>query len=88
MNFSLRNLKNGVSRISHEEWLLAGIMLLGFLLLGILMWDVYLFSRTLSQEQRAIPAPPPLIIVSSQDIDEALRILDERQKNFNEILQK
>jgi len=54
--------------------------------LAVILWNAYFFySRIVVESKKDIVVQERISIVS-EDVDEILRILDERQKKFDEIL--
>ena len=93
MNISLSSLKffakNGPAPSgfgeTHGGWLLWGLGALLVFLIGLIAFDGYLFyfARTNGAQDRAQDSAGTL---SPREIDEAIELLDQREREFNALL--
>lgn len=91
-NLSFQKLSNPSSlklllgRINREDWIFSGTILLLFLFLLVFWWGGYMFytTRQPPEPKRASPAMMPSLTQS--DIDETVKLLDEREQKFKKIL--
>lgn len=93
MQFSLSAVKNikfpvkGL-RISREDVLVWGI-LFSCLLLGVfLLWDGFLFYNTVMVGRESVASGRKAPALDAEEIDKVLGVLEEREKKFNEILNR
>ena len=86
VNFEGAGMKNRLSRLTKEDliiWGFWGLVTLFFLLLAV----AALFSYQVLVKTEILPEPTVKTpAVSSVRLDEAIRLLDERQVKFNEAL--
>ncbi len=84
MNFLRGGFK---SRVSRDDIVVWGVMALVLLLALVILWDAVLFLATVIREREV--AESEIIVVSplrGEELDEAIRLLDKRQEEFDEIL--
>lgn len=74
------------SSISPERVVLLTTIFSLLLLIAIVAWDGYVFYALSQRESAAGVGPNPARIVSASQIDEAVKVLDDREKKSNEIL--
>jgi len=74
--------------LGREHIAVGGVITLGLFLGGLLAWDVSLFVKTISREQRIAAPAAALITISAEEIDEVVRILEERRTKFTQVLQE
>lgn len=74
-------------RISRTMIVTCGMFFLILLTFFVLGWDMFLFTQSFSfLKQKKIDALKQLSL-TTQDINDAIHLLDERQEQFNAILQ-
>ena len=77
-----------MARIREDDIIFSGVLVLAALLAALLAFDGWSFYAAVSRESIS---PPPSekkarAQLSEQDIDGAIRLLDERRQRMNEIL--
>ncbi len=82
---SLRTLLRRV-RFTPAVALAAGMIFLAVISLSILLWDGYLFMQSLSPAQSEPRKESKKISLTSEDIDDAIRILDKRTRQFETLI--
>lgn len=73
-------------RFTRENLTVWGIVALACLFAFVLFWDGYLFYRTVVKGREGAPPLEKRTILTSTELDEVVRLLDERRARFNEIL--
>lgn len=73
---------------SRKDVIFYGVLAVFVLILSLTMWDGFVFYQTLFEERGEVQVVSSFEKISSEDIDEVVRILDEREKKFKEILGK
>lgn len=73
-------------RLHEEEILALGALFLCAAFAGIMAWDGYLFYHAVIRKRAPAAAPSEKELSFAGRLDEALKILDERKKNFEEKL--
>ena len=72
---------------SRDDILIGGIFLAGLIMLATLGWDAWLFAQS---SKRSDEQPPPLAKKRpslGRELDEAIKILDERERIFQKLQQ-
>lgn len=85
--FAFRGAKKHTLRLSHEDILFWGSVFILVLFLALVLVDGYMFYQSVTLQRKvtyALEYKPKTIL--SQDLDEVIKLLDERQKKFEEIL--
>lgn len=72
-----------VSTIGRDEVLVWGVVALGVVLGVLIIWDAYLFYYTFSHTREASRSIEEKAGLSANDIDEVIKLLDERKKKFD-----
>lgn len=75
-------------RLTHIAVLVYGTIALAIFAIAIFGWDAYLFIQSLSPPEPAEIQESKKISLTSEDIDEAIRIIDQRQQQFTTLLQE
>lgn len=77
-----------LSRIHFTQIMILvyGTIALAMLLVAVLGWDTYLFIQSISPLEAVTISEPKKISLTSQDIDGAIRIIDQRQQQFDNLL--
>lgn len=73
-------------KFTQTTVLLYGIVLLFVLIMGVLGWDAYLFIQSIAPQETIMIKKSKEISLTSQDIDDAIHILDDRQEHFTTLL--
>lgn len=73
-------------RFTQTTVLTYGVLLLLVFIILILGWDASLFMQSLSSPQATTINESKKMSLTSQDIDDAIHILDQRQQKFNALL--
>ncbi len=73
-------------RLNQEEILALGALILCAAFAGIMTWDGFLFYRAIIQKRAPSPPPSEKELSFAGRLDDALKILDRRKKNFEEKL--
>ena len=74
------------SRVTNQDVLVWGIFFGGIFLLLLILWDGYIFNETLNREFAPQVMTPKTRQLSKEDLDEVIKIMDEREKEFQQIL--
>lgn len=79
-------IKNNLFRIPINNLILWISILLGLILITILIYDSIIFYNTVVQKEEnpKIDQPPNIIIPA--EIEEVVKLLDERKTQFNKLL--
>ncbi len=72
-----------ISAIGRDEVLVCGVWGLGMILGVLIIWDAYLFYHTFSQTRESGRSVREEAGLSGNDIDEVIRLLDERREKFD-----
>lgn len=73
-------------RFTHITILIYGTIALAVLVISALGWDTYLFIQSISPLEAVEIKEPKKISLASKDIDEAIRIINQRQEKFTTLL--
>ena len=73
-------------RSVREHAIIVSTCALVFLLVGVLLFDSFVFYTTVVQERKPVSGNEKKIDLSEKEVTDTLMLLDERQKNFDEIL--
>lgn len=77
---------SGSPRMTRQDILFWGVVGGVALLLCLLLWDWYVFSSTLHREETVIaPASLKRSMLSKEELDEAISILNKREEKFHEL---
>ena len=74
--------------LTQTTILIYGMAILVVFVIAILAWDTYLFMRSIAPIQPVTVQESKRSSLTSQDIDEAIRIIDQRQQRFTNLLQE
>jgi len=83
---TMRRLVGVVKHPRREEVVFYGLVGALCLFLAIVALDAYTFYSTVSQERTKPAAARGRITVTTEEVEAVIGVLDERQKQFNEIL--
>ena len=75
-------------RFSQTRVLTGSVLMIVLLLVVMLSWDAFLFMRSIAPAKGDGNIESKTVTLTPQDIDGAIRILNERQAQFNALLQK
>lgn len=75
----------GHIRFTHTIVLTWGTLCILLIFFAILFWDATLFIQSLSQQSETQPTKTEITLIT-QDIDDAMMILNNRQQQFNALL--
>lgn len=84
--FTIPGRRKGGLQFSREDFVFWGVVSVFSLTLSLVLLDGYIFFQTLFQEREEVMAVGTFEKISPEYIEEVMRILDEREKKFNEIL--
>ncbi len=65
-----------------------GVEVLALCIVAVLAWDAYLFIQSSAPIESTSVQESKKISLTSEDIDEAIRIIDQRQQQFTTLLEK
>ena len=85
LNLNFRHIKKFI-RIPRQEFLLWGTVAVFVLLLTLIAWDGYLFYSTVFKERARGAGVTSREVINAEEIDEVIKLLDEREERFEEIL--
>ena len=72
--------------MSREDIVIYGIFAALFLFAALLLWDGYLFYRTTVRKDNQEIFLSPSSPFSENQVDEVIRLLDEREEKFRTLL--
>lgn len=78
--------KTKAFRFTRENLTVWGVAALGCLFALVLFWDGYLFYQIVVKGREAARPLEKRITLTGEEIDGVVRLLDEREQKFNEIL--
>ena len=81
-----KNLRKLLSHFGRDEFIILGVIILALFLAALIIFDAYFFYTSLKAEKEVVQAPHKITTLTSVEIDEAIKVLDERQQEFNRIL--
>lgn len=65
-----------------------GMGVLAVCIIAVLAWDAYLFMRSIAPIKPATIQESKKISLTAQEMDEAIRIIDQRQQTFTTLLKE
>lgn len=75
-------------RFTQMMILTYGVGALALCIVVVLAWDAYLFIQAIAPIESTSMQESKKISLTPEDIDEAIRIIDQRQQQFTALLQK
>ncbi len=76
------------SRLERETILVWGVMLVFVGAVLLIIWSGYLFYSTVINFKRPEKVVKKIVVIDPEEIAEVIRLLDERQQKFEEILER
>ena len=73
-------------RITQTVVITWGMILLALSATAVLLWDTSLFLRSISMLEPETAIPSKQVSLTTQDLDDAINILDSRQQQFNSLI--
>lgn len=70
----------------RENALFFAVLGLGAVLAGVLLWDAFVFYAVQNVETNGTSVPPPARILQEKDIDEIIKLLDDRARALDALL--
>ena len=78
--------RSGRLHLQRDDVLVVGVIILGFLLVGMIVADSLIFYQTIIVERPHGGTEQKSFMVTTDEIDTAIQILDAREEKFNEIV--
>lgn len=75
-------------RFTQIMILVYGVKVLALCIIAVLAWDAYLFIQSIVPIESTSVRESKKISLTSEDIDDAIRIIDQRQQKFTALLEK
>ena len=73
-------------RFTQTAVIAVGMILLVLFAVAVLLWDASLFLQSISGLQPETATSSKQVSLATQDIDDAIHILDTRQQQFNALI--
>lgn len=73
-------------RLGRDDIMVLGIIILFLFLGAVLFADGYLFYQTVFKKEGASSVIKNSSVLTTADVEDAVKLFDERQKKFDEIL--
>ncbi len=64
----------------------AGVLSLAVFFVVLIAIDAYLFYAVRNRESEAVPSPAPTAALAAREIDDAIKLVDQRAKEYEALL--
>ncbi|MFY9462950.1 MAG: hypothetical protein WAP52_02055 [Candidatus Sungiibacteriota bacterium] len=72
--------------LTDANMIFASVLFLACVFLAMVAVDAYLFYTVRTSETAALPPPAPPAALSAKDIDEVIKLIDQREQEYQALL--